>query len=250
MIVQETETLFRHGSSWAPVCVVVPLYNYEKYIAQTLQSVASQDLIDVSLIVVDDCSKDSSADIVKSWLEQNKDRFATAVLARNITNAGLSITRNTGISLAESDYVFFLDADNLLYPRCLGRHLQAVEQSAGAEGAYSLLEMFEGERGIMGTEVFHRSRLKYGNHIDAMALIRREFLLKVGGYHDIKFGWEDFDLWLRMCEADEFLVQIPEMLGRYRVHHQSMLRTTTNVGKNHIALRENITSLHPWLDLD
>ena len=73
--------------------------------------------------------------------------------------------------------------------------------------------MIDGDRGIMGTEVFHRGRLKYGNHIDAMALIRRDFLLKVGGYHDIKFGWEDFDLWLRMCETNEYLVQIPEILG-------------------------------------
>jgi len=98
--------------------------------------------------------------------------------------------------------------------------------------------------------VFHRGRFKHGNHIDAMALIRRDFLLKAEGYHDIQYGWEDFDLWLRMCEAGEFLVQIPEILGRYRVHQQSMLRTTTNVGKNHIALRENITALHPWLQLD
>jgi len=250
MIVQETETLSHHGLSWADVCVVIPLYNYEKYITQTLQSVASQELADISLVVVDDCSTDSSPDVVNSWLEQNKDRFRTAVLARNVKNAGLSITRNTGISISESAYVFFLDADNLLYPRCVERHLEAVERSSGAQGAYSLLEMIDGDRGIMGTEVFHRGRLKYGNHIDAMALIRREFLLKMGGYHDIKFGWEDFDLWLRMCETDEFLVQIPEILGRYRVHHQSMLRTTTNVGKNHVMLRENITALHPWLQLD
>jgi glycosyltransferase involved in cell wall biosynthesis len=250
MIVQDTETLFEHGTSWADVCVVVPLYNYATYITETLRSVASQDAAEISLVVVDDCSKDSSPAVVKAWLEENKDRFSTAILTRNISNAGLSITRNTGISLAQSPYIFFLDADNLLYPRCLSRHLEAVERSSGAQGAYSLLEMLDGDRGIMGTEVFDRGRLKYGNHIDAMALIRRDFLLKVGGYHDIKFGWEDFDLWLRMCEMNEFLVQIPEILGRYRVHHQSMLRTTTNVGKNHVALRENITALHPWLQLD
>ena len=90
----------------------------------------AQELADVSLVVVDDCSKDPSPQVVRSWLEANKDRFRTAVLARNVKNAGLSITRNTGISIAESAHVFFLDADNLLYPRCLGRHLEAVEQSS------------------------------------------------------------------------------------------------------------------------
>lgn len=250
MIVQETETLFEHGSSWSEVCVVVPLYNYDKYIRQTLLSVAAQDLAELSVVVVDDCSKDDSASVVERWLNSNKDRFSTAVLVRNLKNAGLSITRNTGISAAGSPYLFFLDADNLIYPRCLSRHLEAIQRNPAAQGAYSLLEIFDADRGVMGTEVFHRGRFKHGNHIDAMALIRRDFLLRVGGYHDIKYGWEDFDLWLRMCEVGEYLVQIPEILGRYRVHHKSMLRTTTNVGKNHIELRENITALHPWLQLD
>jgi hypothetical protein len=132
----------------------------------------------------------------------------------------------------------------------VARHLQALADRPDARGAYSLLEVFDADSGIMGTEVFDRERLKRGNHIDAMSMMRREYLLKAGGYHDIKYGWEDFDLWLRMCESGDYLVQIPEILGRYRVHHQSMLRTTTNVGKNHLALRENIASLHPWLELD
>jgi glycosyltransferase involved in cell wall biosynthesis len=250
VIAQQTESLFEHGSSWADVCVIVPLYNYGKYIEQTLESVASQLIEDLSLVVVDDCSKDSSPLIVERWIERNRERFTKAILTRNLKNAGLSITRNTGIAAAESPFLFFLDADNLIYPRCLSRHLEAVSASPSAKGAYSLLEVFDADSGIMGTEVFDRERLKRGNHIDAMTMIRREYLLKVGGYHDIKYGWEDFDLWLRMCEAGDFLVQIPEILGRYRVHHQSMLRTTTNVGKYHIELRQNITSLHPWLELD
>jgi glycosyltransferase involved in cell wall biosynthesis len=210
----------------------------------------SQRLHDISLIVVDDCSKDSSPEVVKGWMERNSSRFQKAILARNVMNAGLAITRNTGVSLSSSPYIFFLDADNLIYPRCLARHLEAAKSTPEAQGAYSLLEIFDADRGIMGTEVFHRERFKRGNHIDAMALIRRDFLLKRGGYHDIKYGWEDYDLWLRMCEGGEYLIQIPEVLGRYRVHHKSMLRTTTNVGDNYVALRGNITSLHPWLELD
>ena len=158
MIVQETETLFHHGSSWADVCVVVPLYNYEKYITQTLQSVASQELADVSLVVVDDCSKDSSPQVVRSWLEANKDRFRTAVLARNVKNAGLSITRNTGISIAESADVFFLRRRQSPLSALPGAPPRGGRAKARAhQGAYSLLEMIDGDRGIMGTEVFHEA---------------------------------------------------------------------------------------------
>jgi len=250
VITCETETWLEHGSDWADVCVIVPLFNYERYIQQTLDSVVSQALENVSLVVIDDRSRDSSPLVVKQWMERNRPRFSKAVLVRNVKNSGLSITRNTGIGIAHSPNLFFLDADNLIYPRCLSRHLEALSRNPHAKGAYSLLEIFDADSGIMGTEVFDRERLKRGNHIDAMAMIRREFLFEVGGYHDIKYGWEDFDLWLRMCESNEFLVQIPEILGRYRVHRESMLRTTTNVGRNHLALRENITSLHPWLELD
>jgi len=99
MIVQETETLFDHGSSWSDVCVVVPLYNYEKYIRQTLLSLVAQDLAEISLVVVDDCSKDNSPAVVEDWLKNHRDRFAKAMLVRNVKNAGLSITRNTGTSM-------------------------------------------------------------------------------------------------------------------------------------------------------
>ncbi|MCR4265118.1 glycosyltransferase family A protein [Nitratireductor sp. ZSWI3] len=251
MKTQEYEINFQSfyaEKTWPKLSVVVPLYNYESYIIETLDSLRDQTLANFGLVVVNDCSSDDSASVVSGWLEENGERFEAAVLASNTRNAGLSITRNTGIHIAESEFIFFLDADNVIYPRCLER-LQEALLSSDAVFAYSILNVFGADTGLMGTEAFSRERLKIGNYIDAMALIRRRTLLQHEGYHDLKHGWEDYDLWLRFCENDEYGIQVPEILGGYRVHAKSMLRTVTSEKKNHIELRKLITQRHSWLEI-
>ncbi|MCT8997417.1 glycosyltransferase family 2 protein [Chelativorans intermedius] len=251
MIVQETEILFesrRNAALWPDVTVVIPLYNYQGFITETLNSVREQSLNSIGLVVVDDCSTDASASVVSEWLKRNNDRFERSLLAKNVRNAGLSVTRNTGTSLTNSPFLFFLDADNIIFRRCLDRLMEALKESS-AVFAYSILDVFGARRGLMGTEVFNRERFKRGNYIDAMALIRREALIQLGGYHDLKFGWEDFDLWLRICENGDYGIQIPEILGRYRVHANSMLRTVTSESRNQERLKKMMLQRHSWLEL-
>lgn len=250
MQVQDYRIVFDSKGPWAPVSVCIPLYNYSSYIVETLSSILSQTQSDISLVVVDDGSKDNSIEVTECWLRQFSGRFTRAVLAANLENAGLAITRNTSTSITESEYTFYLDADNLIYPRCVARHLEVLQRSPHAAAAYSLIEVFDAQCGIMGGEVFSRNRLKYGNYIDAMAMLNREKLIRMGGYHHIQYGWEDYDLWLRMCESGLHAIQIPEILSRYRVHGSSMLRSLTNVNNNHVKLRNNMAGRHPWLELD
>lgn len=248
MKIQEVEVLFSTGDDWPEVSIMIPLYNYENYVSETLDCVAAQTLDRIGLVVVDDHSKDQSSRVVADWLAKNSDRFARAVLARNKTNVRLSITRNTGTDLTSSPFVFYLDADNHIYPRCVEAHLEALRNSS-AVFAYSILEVFGADRGLMGTEVFLREHLKKGNYIDAMTMVRREALVALDGYHELKYGWEDYELWLRICDSGEYGIQIPEILGRYRVHAQSMLRTVTSDQKNYRELRKSIMKLHPWIEI-
>ncbi len=250
MRTQTTDLIFSAGSLDHRVSVIVPLYNYEKYIVDTLESVVNQSWSDLTIIVVDDCSRDESAEIVKNWMQRCAASSSLGLfLLRNKQNVRLATTRNTGVAFSQSEYCFFLDADNLLYPRCIEKHVEALDARADCPAAYGLIEVFDADTGIIGAEVFDRARLKHGNYIDAMAIVRRESLLALGGYHDIRHGWEDYDLWLRICEHDHIALQIPEILSRYRVHSASMLRTTTNKSKNIRELKRNMTKLHPWLDL-
>lgn len=91
--------------------VIIPLYNKEKTIKDTINSVLNQTYQNYELIIVNDGSTDSSLDIVKSI---NDDRIRII----NKQNEGVSKTRNIGVKEAKSKLIFFLDADDYIYPDC------------------------------------------------------------------------------------------------------------------------------------
>ena len=253
MLTQPCEQIFANRSKRAAVSVIVPLYNYERYIGAALDSVLGQTCRDIDLIVVDDASTDTSLAQARSWMEAHRDADIGLFLLANTSNAGLSITRNTGIDFAQGEYCFFLDADNEVYPRCIARHLEALRARPDAAAAYGLIEVIDGSSAIMGGNAFCKQALAKGNYIDAMAMLRRDVLLAQGGYHVIGggkgWGWEDYDLWLRLCEAGQTVLQIPEILSRYRLHRASMLRTLTSRSANKSELRAEITRRHSWVAL-
>ena len=100
------------------VTVAISLYNYEQYIIECLESVKSQTISNLDLVIVDDCSIDSSLQLARNWLFKYGDRFNKYMLVHHKSNRGLSSTRNTAFTMARTKYVFVLDADDLLYPRC------------------------------------------------------------------------------------------------------------------------------------
>ena len=93
--------------------MVIPLYNAEKYIAETLDSLLAQTLQDFEVIVVNDCSLDSSRAIAESYIPKFGGRLK---IFDNEKNSGAGITRNNGLRHATGEYVFFMDADDLLIP--------------------------------------------------------------------------------------------------------------------------------------
>lgn len=250
MNIQQTQIIFERGQRDRKVTVIVPLHNYAELIEETLTSVAEQTFADLALIVVDDDSSDDSRGVCERWMRQADAPQLAMLLVANQGNAGLSVTRNTGIDLARSQYCFFLDADNLLLPRCIEKHVRALEGRPDCIGAYSIIQEFGGISGLIGANVFSRERLKRGNYIDAMAMLRRERVIAAGGFQPIKHGWEDYELWLRLCSKGERLLHLPQVLSQYRNHNRSMLRQQTNVGQNILDLHRNIERLHPWVTLD
>jgi O-antigen biosynthesis protein len=247
--VPEAEELFRHESGGrAAVAVVVPCFNYARYVVETLESVAAQTEPSLELIVVDDCSTDDSAAVVTDWLWRHAGRFVRAVHLRNHSNAGLSLTRNAGFAAAEADLVFPLDADNLLTPDCL-RLLHDRLLASGAAAAHPTLERFGAEAGLLPALPWDPDRLLHGNYIDAMALIRKSGWSHVGGYEPMPLGWEDYDLWCLFVEAGLWSAAVPEATARYRVHRRSMLHEITDLPENRRTLIAALHNRHPWLDI-
>lgn len=241
--------LNKQGFESVQISVCISLFNYEKYIVDALESIYKQTLGGIDLILVDDCSQDHSVSVAKKWLEQRQQRFNSIRLIKHVDNQGLAASRNTGISVVETPFIFILDADNLLYPRCLERCLSAIEASDAAF-AYPILERFGSHRGIMGNLVWNSTRLSQKNYIDAMSLLRKSVIYEVGGYSRMQItGWEDYDLWCKFLEMGYWGVLVPEILAKYRVHASSMLHTTTNENKNQELLVKDMMERHPWLKL-
>jgi glycosyltransferase involved in cell wall biosynthesis len=212
------------------VTVVISLYNYRDYIIPCLESVKSQTISNINLVLVDDCSMDDSLSVVRNWHNQNSDRFNQYTLIRHKSNSGLAKTRNTGFLHSRTKYVFILDADNLLYPRCLESLVDALE-NCDASFAYCYLEKFGGVNGLQNIKPWNPSTLGVVNPIDAMVLIRKSIWETVGGYstnETMRLGWEDYELWFKIARIKGWGVQVPEILAKYRVHKTSMLNTVTN----------------------
>ena len=208
--------------------VLTTVYNYSEHVGRALDSIASSEFRDLEIIVVDDASTDDSLECVRGWMERNK--RVPSMLVRHPTNRGLPTARNTALGFARGELVFILDADNAVYPHGLGRLVAALEDDPGAVFAYGLHQRFthSGPQGLMNIWPWEPERLRAGNYIDAMAVLRTDVLRGVGGYTLDKrlHGWEDYDLWCRLAEQGERGAFVPEVVGRYRSALHSMLSLT------------------------
>ena len=235
------------------VTVCISLYNYQNYIEETLESVRQQTLADIDLIVVEDRSTDNSLAVAKDWVTAHAERFNTVHLVQHEQNQGLSAARNTAVSISRTASLFILDADNLLYPRCVERCLAALNADSQAAVAYPIIEKFGEEQGLVSNVVWTRDRFKQRNCIDAMSLIRRQALLDVGGYSVLnavgRLGWEDYQLWCKFIDRDLYGVPVSEILARYRTHKTSMLNSVSNQRDNIEQLHKEMMQHHPWLEL-
>ncbi|MGF6766213.1 exopolysaccharide biosynthesis predicted pyruvyl transferase EpsI/glycosyltransferase involved in cell wall biosynthesis [Paraburkholderia sp. GAS33] len=248
--IPESEVIFEHDRLvQSDVTVIVPLYNYEQYVEEALNSVATQTLDDIDLIIVDDASTDASLTVATEWVKSNKDRFNRLFVLRNRKNSKLGPTRNVGFDAAETPYVLTLDADNKLYPHCAEQCLDVIKRT-GAAYIYPKICAFGDADYVMGESPYDPVRFIGGNYIDAMALISKGVWSGVGGYESVPYGWEDYEFWCKIAELGLIGVSAGEkILAGYRVHKSSMLHQHTNVESNREVTSAYLHNCHPWLEI-
>jgi len=110
------------------VSIIIPVYCVVSYIEDCLRSVINQTYSDFELILIDDCGKDGSVEIAERVLSQEYTDEKYEIVRHN-KNRGLSAARNTGLSVAKGEYVFFLDSDDTISPDCLELLVKKAEES-------------------------------------------------------------------------------------------------------------------------
>lgn len=217
-----------YGAAAPRITVGISVHDYERGVVAALDSVAASTYPDYEIVVLDDASTDGSAAAVCGAFERRP--WIPSVLLGHASNRGLGRTRNAITEQARGELVFVLDADNTVLPSGLGALVAALDRAPGATFAFGMLA---GERsgepvGLISAQPWDPAPLREENYIDAMALIRRERLLELGGYSEDPrlVGFEDYDLWCRLAQRGGYGVQVPEIVGRYRVSADSMLSLT------------------------
>lgn len=198
----------------ATISVVIPCYNSEKYITETVTSVLNQTYQDFEIIIVNDGSIDNSQSVVEQLIKNYPNHQINLI---NQVNSGQpAIARNRGISQAKGKYVLPLDADDVITPIMLEECLNLLEADQSSAIAYTDRQDFGASDELILAGNYDFSRLRYANHISYCALFRKDIWEKVGGYRTNVRGCEDWDFWIAAGAIGYFGRRIPKPLFKYR----------------------------------
>ncbi len=204
------------------ISVIIPTFNSEKTIRETVESVLNQNLNDFELIIINDGSEDSTLAIISEIKDHR-----IQVFSYPHTNANIS--RNHGLHHSVGDYVSFLDADDIWTPDKLELQLQALQENQDAIVAYSWTDYIdENSRFLLsGTHIIENgnvyAKLLVINFLESGSnpLIRREALIKLGGFDESLTAAQDWDMWLRLAHDYPF-VAVPKVQILYRKSGNSL----------------------------
>lgn len=219
--------------------VVMPVYNAERHLAEAIESVLGQSFADFELVIVDDGSTDGSAEIIRRFAQRDH-----RILARFCPRRGVAAARNECVHLARAELLAVMDADDVAEPRRLEVQLGYLEghPECVALGGQMLCvdedgdPLWPSELPLDHDAIDARLMAGHGGALaNPTAVLRREAVLRVGGYRsEFQIGSEDYDLLLRLAELGR-LANLPDILVRYRLHDESLTARFT-VGQRELVL--------------
>lgn len=209
------------------ISVIIPTYNAENTILETIKSIQKQTFSDWEIIVINDGSTDKTLEKLSEIKDQR-------VKVLSYENSGVAISRNRGISHATGEYLAFIDADDLWTPDKLALQLAALEKNPEAGVAYSwtyyLYDEPNSEKTLFPGESIHFSGDVYPHLLvknflanGSNPLIRRNVIDSVGEFDSACVPCEDWDFYLRLA-AHCFFVVVPK--------HQIIYRQSANSGSS------------------
>lgn len=205
------------------VSVVIPAYNAQEYISESIRSVLAQTYRRVEIIVVNDGSRDRTPELLAG--------FGSRIRVIHQDNMGLSGARNTGIRAARGELIAFLDADDLWLPQKTEKQVHLFKNDSRIGFVYTRILPFgpNAERDFRYISPrFHRGRILrhlflYPFITVSSVMVKKECLDKVCLFDPENPSTQDYDLWMRLAQyyRADF---VPEALVRYRVHASGMSR--------------------------
>ena len=206
------------------VSVVMPVHNRILYCAEAIDSILSQTLADFEFIIVDDGSTDGTS----AFLEWYGGLDARIRLFRNGVNRGVSASLNHGIAQARCDLVARMDSDDVALPERLERQVAFMARHPELLAAGTALRMIDARGILVGppskVETDPQALHSRPSLAHPTTILRRDAVLRAGGYRSAFDHAEDVDLWFRLGEIG-MLGNAPEVLLHYRDHGGNVHQT-------------------------
>ena len=235
------------------VSVILPAYNAEIFISETLHSILAQTYSNFEILIVDDGSRDCTSAIVEKFARDDR-----RIKFLRQTNQGVAAARNLAIQESRGEYIAPIDADDIWFPTKLEKQVACLEAAGPRSGvAYTWCVSIDEKGRCLGLgpkcdldgEVYQSLVLRNFIGNASVPMFRRNFLQQVGGYNaDLRLqnaqGCEDWEICLRLAEVCEFCV-VHEYLTAYRCYNLSMSYDHEAMGRSYELVLQEVRRRHP-----
>jgi len=207
------------------VSILLPAYNSESYIKQTIDSILQQSYTEFELLIINDGSTDNTANIIDSYTDKRIQHI------KNNGNKGLIFTLNKGIELAKGKFIARIDADDICLPQRIEKQVAWMQQNTNTTVLATTVQFINEHNESTGfwsldlqsiTSSAIKKNMVWQCCIAHPSVMMRTEVIKKYRYNAHQKHTEDYDLWLQLL-ADGFVIEkINEPLLLYRVHTQSI----------------------------
>lgn len=242
----------------ASVDVVIPCYQYGRFLRQCVTSVLTQGIQDLRVLIIDNASTDDSVEVAQQLAAE--DRRVELVARRR--NLGPHASFNEGIDWAKADYFMILCADDLLAPGCLAHALLVMEAHADLVFAYGRALWFRSKhplppvapsssegswRIVSGQDLVERFCRTGYNHVIGPVVVRTVKQKLAGYYRPELPHTDDFEMWMRLSRHGT-VAETDAYLGLLRIHNSNRSAFCRQSDLEHLSQDERSRILYHWHD--
>ena len=224
------------------ISIITPTYNCGKFIGETIESVINQTYENWEMIIVDDCSKDNTKDIVNKY-DQNDDRIKYHLLEKN---SGAAIARTKAMELANGNYMAFLDSDDLWVEDKLEKQLKFMKEN-NFNFVCTEYEQIDEQSNPLGKIIKVRDKANYNRVLLDCPVGNSTVMYNVKAMGKFQVPnirkRNDDALWLKMLKKEEYIHGMKEVLMKYRIRENSISSNKLDLVKYHWYLYREIENL-------
>lgn len=217
------------------VSIIVPSYNHEEFVGECIESIINQDYKDIELIILNDGSKDNTANIIRSYESACKERFNRFIFIDK-KNEGICKTLNRGIKESTGEYYCFMASDDFMLETCISQQINYFKNNESVERVFCNFYRYfydinkkeiNYKEDPKWTKYMNSQRERFykenllGNQLAVFGMYKKSVIDKVGIF-DENLLFEDWDISLRILNSNIKLGYISKPLYSYRRHSNNI----------------------------